>query len=104
MSARELYQQQVTDQLQKFNSQIDRLQAQVIESDILAEEQLRKRIEELTKKMQLRSQLDTKLKQDISELLQQLKQKSESNQLNHLIQLVWLYKVLLSIYFQGLIF
>ncbi len=104
MSARELYQQQVTDQLQKFNSQIDRLQAQVIESDILAEEQLRKRIEELTKKMQLRSQLDTKLKQDISELLQQLKQKSELNQLNHLIQLVWLYKVLLSIYFQGLIF
>ena len=104
MSARELYQQQVTDQLQKFNSQIDRLQAQVIESDILAEEQLRKRIEELTKKMQLRSQLNTKLKQDISELLQQLKQKSELNQLNHLIQLVWLYKVLLSIYFQGLIF
>ena len=50
MSARELYQQQVTDLLQKFNSQIDRLQAQVIESDILAEEQLRKRIEELTKK------------------------------------------------------
>ena len=49
-SDRELYQQQVTSELQTLNSQIDRLQIQVRQSDRLAREKLSKRIDVLTKK------------------------------------------------------
>ncbi len=86
-SDRELYQQQVTSELQTLNSQIERLQIQVRQSDRLAREKLSKRIDALTKKMQLRSQLNAELENDMSELLQQLKQQSEPDvQLNDLLQ------------------
>ena len=86
-SGREIYQQQVTSELQKLNSQIDRLQIQARQSEALAQEKLSKRIKELTKKMQLRSQLNAELEHDMAELMQQLQQQSQPDvKLNDLIQ------------------
>ena len=86
-SERQVYQQQVTSELQQLNSQIDQLQIQVRQSEALAKEKLNKRIGELIAKMQLRSQLNDELENDMGELLQQLQQQSEPDvQLNNLLQ------------------
>lgn len=42
------------------------------QSEALAQEKLSKRINELTQKMQLRSQLNAELENDMAELMQQL--------------------------------
>lgn len=87
ISARKVYQQQITSELQKLNSQIDQLQTQAGQSEALAKEKLNKRIDELISKIQVRSQLNAELENEMGELFQQLQQESEPNvQLNDLIQ------------------